>query len=187
MRMILCCLFMAVTMAFKPNIFLMSPRPASSSIANIARNQKDTLFPIVLRRKHSTTSLRMALNSKNENIKKGKLYFTIWTSIYLTCLAFIYYFVDNNFMKAENYGIDAHDVMIQFCTWLDNHIINVGWITNGLRTNPWMTTFAEAYLLTDIIPTTFIAVAIYPFAQKYQVINEATMDVKLVYNNTYIR
>ena len=184
MRIILNYLFIVVSLAFKRNGFLISP---SRSISNIDRGRKETLLPINFKSKQSTTYLRMALNSKNENIKKGKLYFTIWTSIYLTCLAFIYYFVDNDFMKAENYGIDAHKAMNQFCDWLDNHIINVGWITNSLRINPWMTTFAEAYLLTDIVPTTFIAVAIYPFIQKYQANNDTSIDIKLVYNNTDTR
>jgi len=60
--------------------------------------------------------------------------------------------------------VDPVSALCGACDWLDSHA-DVSWITSNLRGNAKAANFASAYLLTDIVPTSAIAVAVFPFVQ----------------------
>ena len=149
------------TSVIPQNLSKLKPIYIPSLISQMIPN-KHVMLPM-----HSNINDNAAIQT-NETVKKGKLYFTIWGTIYLSCLITIFYAVDHDLLQAEKYGINPQTAMCSLCDWLDKHVINVYWITSRLRTNPWMTKFMVSYLLTDLVPTTFIALACYPVVINYQ-------------------
>lgn len=105
--------------------------------------------------------------SKAEKVlKTSSTYLLTWSCIYFTFLTIIFAAVDHGLLSTKlGNGVEVDPVaaMTNLCDWLEGHVPNVLWITQPLRSNPYWTKFATAYLLTDLMPTTFLALAVYPF------------------------
>mmetsp|Transcript_65626 Transcript_65626/g.148100 ORF Transcript_65626/g.148100 Transcript_65626/m.148100 type:complete len:194 (+) Transcript_65626:112-693(+) len=100
--------------------------------------------------------------------EKGRLYFTIWACIYFSCFIVVYGQLGALEPWAEERfeWLDPVGSMEALCDWLDARVTNVAWITSRLRGNPGAAEFTSAYLLTDLVPTTLLAGAAYPFVQR---------------------
>jgi hypothetical protein len=95
--------------------------------------------------------------------KYGAFYFQVWFSIYLPFLLAFFYILDNNLLKSSVIeSIDPQAAVLRLFSWLE-HTSNNPELLSGLRGNPRVTTFATAYLLADLVPTTVFALAVVTF------------------------
>lgn len=95
--------------------------------------------------------------------KYGAFYFQVWFSIYLPFLLAFFYILDNNLLKSSAIeSIDPQAAVLRLFSWLE-HTSNNPELMSGLRGNPRVTTFATAYLLADLVPTTVFALAVVTF------------------------
>jgi hypothetical protein len=95
--------------------------------------------------------------------KYGAFYFQVWFSIYLPFLFAFFYILDNNLLKSSVVeSIDPQAAVLRLFSWLE-HTSNNPELLSGLRGNPRVTTFATAYLLADLVPTTVFALAVVTF------------------------
>lgn len=95
--------------------------------------------------------------------KYGVFYFQVWFSIYLPFLLSFFYILDNNLLKSSVIeSIDPQAAILRLFSWLE-HTSNNPELMNVLRGNPRVTTFATAYLLADLVPTTVFALAVVTF------------------------
>jgi hypothetical protein len=95
--------------------------------------------------------------------KYGAFYFQVWFSIYLPFLLAFFYILDNNLLKSSVVeSIDPQAAVLRLFSWLE-HTSNNPELLSGLRGNPRVTTFATAYLLADLVPTTVFALAVVTF------------------------
>lgn len=95
--------------------------------------------------------------------KYGAFYFQVWFSIYLPFLLSFFYILDNNLLQSSALeSIDPQAAILKLFSWLE-HTSNNPELMSGLRGNPRVTTFATAYLLADLVPTTVFALAVVTF------------------------
>jgi hypothetical protein len=95
--------------------------------------------------------------------KYGAFYFQVWFSIYLPFLLSFFYILDNNLLQSSALeSIDPQAAILRLFSWLE-HTSNNPELMSGLRGNPRVTTFATAYLLADLVPTTVFALAVVTF------------------------
>lgn len=95
--------------------------------------------------------------------KYGAFYFQVWFSIYLPFLLSFFYILDNNLLQSSALeSIDPQAALLKLFSWLE-HTSNNPELMSGLRGNPRVTTFATAYLLADLVPTTVFALAVVTF------------------------
>lgn len=98
--------------------------------------------------------------------KYGAFYFQVWFSIYLPFLLTFFYILDNNLLQASVLeSVDPQAAVLRLFTWLEDVSHNPE-LMRGLRESPRVTTFATAYLLADLVPTTVFALAAVTFIVK---------------------
>lgn len=86
----------------------------------------------------------------------GKLFFTIWATVYFSSFILILLSIDTALLNAHNYDIYPEKVIAEYFQWLGT--------TFGLHIEPnkELVTFTSASLLTDIVPVEAIALALCP-------------------------
>ena len=105
--------------------------------------------------------------------KYGAFYFQVWFSIYLPFLLSFFYILDNKLLQSSALAsVDPQTAVLKLFAWLDE-ISNHSQIMAEILENPRVTTFATAYLLADLVPTTFFALAAVTFIIKQR---EKTSD-----------
>lgn len=98
--------------------------------------------------------------------KYGAFYFQVWFCIYLPFLLSFFYVLDNNLLKASALeAIDPQAAVLKLFSWLES-VTNNAELLRGVRENPRVTTFATAYLLADLVPTTVFALAVVTYVIK---------------------
>ena len=98
--------------------------------------------------------------------KYGVFYFQVWFSIYLPFLISFFYILDNKLLQSSAFAsVDPQTAVLKLFSWLDQ-ISNHSEIMTEILENPRVTTFATAYLLADLVPTTFFALAAVTFIIK---------------------
>ena len=98
--------------------------------------------------------------------KYGAFYFQVWFCIYLPFLLSFFYVLDNNLLKASAFeAIDPQAAVLKLFSWLES-VTNNAELLRGVRDNPRVTTFATAYLLADLVPTTVFALAVVTYVIK---------------------
>ena len=89
----------------------------------------------------------------------GPLYFQVWFCIYLPFLLSFFYILDNNLLASTPFrAFDPQAAITPLFNWLVT-VSNDLEFTRGIRENPRATSFATAYLMADLVPTSFFAVA----------------------------
>ena len=146
---------------------MMSPEPNANNNVDKIKTFKEAFvkqLTIEQEKQRSNIDSFLFSNSTKEAIAQdGKLYFTTWLSIYLSCLITLYCTIDKNLFNVDPDVINPEKVY----TWIESHLFLpfIHEIIQFLRENPRGAVFAQAYLLTDFIPTTLIALAVFPVVQ----------------------
>ncbi|KAJ1450126.1 hypothetical protein M885DRAFT_533210 [Pelagophyceae sp. CCMP2097] len=104
---------------------------------------------------------------------KGALYVAIWASIYFPILIFFDFALEHDLLHSSQFGLDAPKALCTACDWLDAHWAKAASVTSTLRNNDRAANFAAAYFLADWVPTSFIALGLYP-AVKARIDGRAT-------------
>ena len=98
--------------------------------------------------------------------KYGAFYFQVWFSIYLPFLLSFFFILDNKLLQSSALAsVDPQTAVLKLFSWLDE-VSNHSEVMTGILENPRVTTFATAYLLADLVPTTFFALAAVTFIIK---------------------
>lgn len=96
--------------------------------------------------------------------KYGPLYFQVWFIIYMPFLLTFFYILDNNLLQATDFAaVDPKAAVLRLFTWLEQFDPE---LLQSLKGNEHVTSFATAYLLADLVPTTVFALAAVTFIIK---------------------
>lgn len=106
-------------------------------------------------------------NAAGRNIMQtyGWKYLATWFSVYLPCLITFFYALDSDSLHASDYGLDPHTFIVRICEYLEK-VSSKEHLLDGIKENPRFTTFAAAYLMADLVPTTIIAAALLKFSSQ---------------------
>ena len=146
---------------------MMTPEPNGNNNFDKIKTFKEAFMKqltIEQEKQRSNIDLFLFSNSTKKTIAQdGKLYFTTWLSIYLSCLITLFNIIDKNLFNVDPDVINPEKVY----TWIESHLYlpYIHEILQLLRENPRGAVFAQAYLITDFIPTTLIALALFPMVQ----------------------
>lgn len=84
--------------------------------------------------------------------KGGQLYATIWLSVYLLSLVFIFFQLDSIVVEVEKHGIDVSGTVETAYTWLENNLYlpYIKEIVSFSRQNPSASVFFSSLVLADL-------------------------------------
>lgn len=111
------------------------------------------------------------LKEKYPAVKAGPAFVATWLAVYFTSLATIYVIIESGVMNAEQFGVHVDTVAMRENTfsWAEQNLIWVPFVRSIVaffRENPNAANFATAYILTDLMPTSFLAAVLFPFVSK---------------------
>lgn len=96
----------------------------------------------------------------------GIFYFQVWFCTYLPFLLSFFYIIENDLLKQTQFNaFDPKKVVVGMCDFIEKYSGNFE-LTVSIRDNTHVTNFATAYLLADLVPTTFIALGIVTYIIK---------------------